>query len=106
MKHPTMSIPATISRDLSVQVLDLSGGGCQIETRSYMTVGTMGVLLLEIEGQRRLEWFRVCRVQAIHGRSGANRIGAEFLPVASPDFTSLRGAARSLGARQHRLSNV
>lgn len=78
-----------------MQVRDLSTGGCLIETRAYLPVGTVGVLDMEIEGKRCVEWFRIRRTQATHGRSGAYLFGAEFLlPFAVAGETSVRGAVR------------
>ena len=48
---------------------------------------------MQIEGKRCVEWFRIRRMQATHGRSGAYLVGAEFLlPVVIAGETSLRGA--------------
>ena len=86
-----LTTDALLLRDVAVQVRDLSTGGCLLETRSYLRVGTIGVLEMEIEGKRRVEWFRICRSQATHGRSGAYLAGAEFLPLGAPGHSSLRG---------------
>lgn len=86
-----------------MQVRDLSTGGCLLETRAYLPIGTVGVLDMEIEGKRCVEWFRIRRTQATHGRSGAYLFGAEFLlPVAVAGDSSLRGAVR----RVYRVDRV
>lgn len=98
-----MTINAALIRGVSVQVRDLSTGGCLLETRAYLPVGTVGVLDMEIEGKRCVEWFRIRRTQATQGRSGAYLFGAEFLlPVAVAGETSLRGAVR----RVYRIDRV
>lgn len=86
-----------------MQVRDLSTGGCLLETRAYLPIGTVGVLDMEIEGKRCVEWFRIRRTQATQGRSGAYLFGAEFLlPVAVAGESSLRGAVR----RVYRVDRV
>lgn len=86
-----------------MQVRDLSTGGCLLETRAFLPVGTVGVLDMEIEGKRCVEWFRIRRTQATHGRSGAYLFGAEFLlPIAVAGDSSLRGAVR----RVYRVDRV
>lgn len=88
-----MTINAALIRGISVQVRDLSTGGCLLETRAYLPVGTVGVLEMDIEGKRCVEWFWIRRTVATQGRSGAYLIGAEFLvPVAVAGETSLRNA--------------
>jgi Flp pilus assembly pilin Flp len=97
-----LTINAALIRGVSVQVRDLSTGGCLLETRAYLPIGTVGVLDMEIEGKRCVEWFRIRRTQATHGRSGAYLFGAEFLlPVAVAE-SSLRGAVR----RVYRVDRV
>ena len=89
-----------------MQVRDLSTGGCLLETRAFLPVGTVGVLDMEIEGKRCVEWFRIRRTQATHGRSGAYLFGAEFLlPVAIAGESSLRGAVRRV-YRVDRISGL
>jgi Flp pilus assembly pilin Flp len=58
---------------------------------------------MEIEGERYVEWFRIRRIQAQHGRNGAYLFGAEFLlPLAIAGTSSLRGAVR----RVYRVDRV
>jgi Flp pilus assembly pilin Flp len=98
-----LTIDAALIRRVSVQVRDLSTGGCLLETRVYLPVGTVGVLEMEIEGKRCVEWFRIRRTQDTQGRSGAYLFGAEFLlPVAVAGETSLRGAV----SRAFRIDRV
>lgn len=86
-----------------MQIRDLSTGGCLLETRAFLPVGTVGALDVEIEGKRFVEWFRIRRTQATHGRSGAYLFGAEFLfPIAVAGESSVRGAVR----RVYRVDRV
>ena len=92
----TLILDAVLLRDVATQVRNLSAGGCLLETRAYLPVGTVGVLDVELDGERRLEWFRICRIQGRHGGSGAYFVGAEFLPLAVAGDHSLRGAVRRM----------
>jgi hypothetical protein len=94
---------AALLRSVAVRVRDVSTGGCLLETNAHLPVGTVGVLDAAIDGERRLEWFRICRVQPTHGRNGAYLAAAEFLPFAAAGKTSIRGAIgrlQSSGAAQ------
>lgn len=91
-----MTIYAELLRAVNVQVRDLSANGCLLETRAFLPVGTVGVLDMELGGERRAEWFRTCRIQATQGRSGVYLVGAEFLPLAAAGELSLRGAVRRM----------
>jgi len=87
---------AVLEKSVAVQVHDVSAGGCLLETRAFLPVGTLGVLDMEFEGARRIEWFRICRVHSTGGRSGAHLVGAEFLPFTVAGEGSLRGAIRCM----------
>jgi len=84
-------ISAVLLKDVDVRVRDVSTSGCLLESQARLAVGTVGMLDVEFEGQRRVEWFRVCRVQAGDGGGGAFFVGAEFLPFAAAGQQSLRG---------------
>jgi hypothetical protein len=94
------SCSAILMTELAVRVRDISAAGLQLETRRHLSPGTIGVIDVEFDGRRRLEWFRVCRVQALQGRSGVQLIAAEFLPLAPAGVRSLRGAIRRFLARR------
>jgi Flp pilus assembly pilin Flp len=97
-----LTIYAELHRAVAVQIRDLSVDGCLLVTRAFLQVGTVGVLDLELEGERRAEWFRTCRVQALQGRSGTYLVAAEFLPVAAARDQSLRDAVRQMRLVEHR----
>ena len=79
-----------------IRIWDVSRGGCLIESREQLPIGTVGVLHVDLDGRRRREWFRVCRVHAEEGRRGTCLLGAEFLPLAPAGHDSLRRAASEL----------
>lgn len=79
-----------------VRMWDVSSGGCLLESREQLPIGTVGLLHVEVGGERRREWFRICRVHAEEGRRGTCLLGAEFLPLAPAGCDSLRRAAGDL----------
>jgi hypothetical protein len=93
----TLSVDAVLLKSVAVQVRNLSAGGCLLELKTYLPVGSVGVIDMEFNGKRRVEWFRVSRIQTIHGRSGSHTAGAEFLPLAVAGDSSLRGEVRRMG---------
>ena len=85
---------AVLFKNVELVVRDVSSGGCLIESRTPLQVGTVGWLEVEFEGERRFEWFRIARVHA----NGAHAFlcGVEFLPLAAAGVESLRGAVGRL----------
>jgi len=85
-----------LKKTAAIRIWDVSSGGCLLESREHLPVGTVGLLHIDLDGQRRREWFRICRVHAEEGRRGTCLLGAEFLPLAPAGHDSLRRAARDL----------
>jgi hypothetical protein len=85
-----------LTKTTQLRVWNISVGGCLLESREQLPVGTVGVLSIILDGQRRREWFRICRVHAEEGRRGTCLLGAEFLPLAPAGHDSLRRAVDEL----------
>jgi hypothetical protein len=83
-----------LTKHTSLRVWDIGEGGCLLESRESLPVGTVGLLSMELDGRRRQEWFRICRVHADEGRRGTCLLAAEFLPLAVAGGESVRGALR------------
>jgi len=82
---------ATLQRSTSVVIWNASGSGALIETALPLSVGTVGVLEVEVDGETRCEWFRVCRVhRTVAGASSV--VAVEFLPLAVSTRPALRDA--------------
>ena len=92
---PTVTL-ISLKKTSQIRVWDVSSGGCLLESREHFPIGTVGVLHIDLDGRRRREWFRVCRVHAEEGRRGTCLLGAEFLPLAPAGHDSLRLAASEL----------
>jgi len=87
---------AALVKTNDIRVWDMSAGGCLLESRTLLPIGTVGLLVIDLDGHRRREWFRICRVHAEEGRRGTCLLGAEFLPLAPAGHDSLRRAARDV----------
>jgi hypothetical protein len=70
---------AVLVRHQAVGIDEVSRSGCRLEGREPFTIGTVGVLAVEIEGQRFVEVFRVTRSAVIE--EGRYEAGLEFLPI-------------------------
>jgi hypothetical protein len=94
---------AVLLTEILVQVRNVSASGAQLESPVYLPIGTIGMIEVEFDGARRVEWFRVCRIHTVEGRNGVHTAAAEFLPIATVDQRSLRGAVRRFIARDSHL---
>ena len=74
-------LTATISRHVPINVADISAAGCFIESVEPISEGTVGTLVLDLEGRRYVETIRVCRVEPVRGPGHRFRAGAQFLTL-------------------------
>lgn len=79
---------AFLERTQSVDITDLSRGGCCVETGQPLQVGAVGVLSVDIEGETHAEVFRVARAAEVPGTRNQFSAGVEFLPMPA-DMPSL-----------------
>jgi hypothetical protein len=94
----------SLTRTKPIRIYDVSAGGCLLESREPLPVGTVGLLTMNFDGRLRQEWIRVCRVQADESRRGPCLASVEFLPLEPAGGESLRGAVLRLrpgGTRTH-----
>lgn len=94
----------SLTRTKPIRIYDVSAGGCLLESREPLPVGTVGLLTMNFDGRLRQEWIRVCRVQADESRRGPSLVSVEFLPLEPAGGESLRGAVlrlRAVGPRTH-----
>jgi pilus assembly protein Flp/PilA len=85
-------INAVLVKEVAVLVRDVSIGGCLLRSRIPLPVGAVGTLAVHIQGELRVEWFRIARADEGDRRGEARGLGAEFLPLRVPGPTSVRGA--------------
>ena len=79
---------------LPVRLVDVSRGGCRVETDRHLPTGANGQLHLEVDGRLHLDDVRVSRCQM---RAGAGRVfdvGVELLETRRLSRRSLRLALR------------
>ena len=94
----------SLTRTKPIRIFDVSAGGCLLESREPLPIGTVGLLTMNFDGRLRQEWIRVCRVQADESRRGPCLVSVEFLPLEPAGAESLRGAVlrlRAIGTRTH-----
>jgi hypothetical protein len=92
--NPTAALVA----EASVNVVDISRGGCLLESSRAFEEGTIGTLELVVAGQTYLEDFKVARCTALSGRGSTYRVGLEFLRTRRSAATALRHAIAQLVA--------
>ena len=103
VSHEKASVTiVSLTRTKNIRVYDVSAGGCLLETRESLPVGAVGLLSIDVDGRRRQEWIRVCRVHANEGRRGTCLVSVEFLPLEPAGTDSLRGAMLRLRAVKSR----
>ena len=90
--------PATLTRELSVRVLDVSASGCLVETRRRMEVGTIGTLQLRLGGEDCTDDFEVVRCEAVQGVRNVYHVGVRLLWTRPRRPGSIRHAAAGLHA--------
>ncbi len=85
-------------RQIPVRVLDMSEGGCLLETHVAVSHGTAGELQVSIDGEVRSDKLRVCRSNLVRGAGSIFRLGAEFTPFANGE--SVRALLPTVLARR------
>lgn len=99
---PPEPCEATIGRDLSVRVLNVSTSGCLIESHISVPPGVTGRLRLTLEGREFAEDVRVVRCVRIAGAGPLHHLGLEFLrPLGAGLQRPIRIAVRRLQVEGH-----
>jgi PilZ domain len=86
-----------LARDMSVRLLEISRGGCLLESSHFVPVGTLGALSVVVDGMEYDDEVRVVRCQLMPGAGNTHRVGVEFLTLNLPGDRSLRRYAAGLG---------
>ena len=81
---------ASLTTDIRVRVLNVSSGGCLIETRRALEIGTVATLSINFAGGDFEDTVQIVRCQEITGAGGVFHLGATFLTTAAPSIESLR----------------
>lgn len=87
--RPDLPKRATLARRQSGGISELSRTGCLLETRERFAIGEVGILAVDVHGERHVEMFRVARVASVAGSDHLFIAGLEFLPLPA-DAASLQ----------------
>ena len=87
--------PATLTREQSVRVLNVSPSGCLFETRRRIEVGTIATLQLKLFGAECRDDVEVVRCDAIKGTSTLYHVGVRLLWTTPRRAGSIRHAIAS-----------
>jgi hypothetical protein len=89
VQWPVLPRRAILARSQSVGIAELSRTGCRLKADEPLDVGAIGMLSVDIHGERHVEMFRVARVASMAGTDRLFVAGVEFLPLPA-DAASLR----------------
>jgi len=96
---------ATLVRSVPVRLIEVSRGGCRLESTSRIEAGVSGQLAVELQGLMRIDDVRVARCQPRAGAGAVFQVGAELLRTRRLDRRTVRmavgkiiGGIRSNGA--------
>ena len=88
-RRPDLPRRATLARRQTVGIAELSRTGCRLEARERFAIGEVGILTVDVHGERHIELFRVARVASVDGSDHLFVAGLEFLPLPA-DAASLQ----------------
>jgi hypothetical protein len=84
--------PASLVAQVPLLILDVSPGGCLLESRRPVEPGRIGTVRLALNGHWYIEDVRITRCVAVSGRGTTFHLGAEFLRTRRLPDQSLRQA--------------
>lgn len=99
-RRPDAVFPAvaTLVRSVPVRVVEVSRGGCRLETDRRLEAGTSGLLAVPLAGLVHVDDVRVARCHQRPGAGMTYQVGAELLKTRRLGRRSLRAAvARIVG---------
>jgi hypothetical protein len=89
-------VVAVLGRDVSVQLVNISGSGCLLQSETRLAEGTSGTLRLSYDGVDYVDDVRIMRCQAPNVGDNWFRLGAQFLWTTHPGERSLRRVIAAL----------
>lgn len=93
---------ATLVRTVPVRLVEVSRGGCRLESPARLEPGLSGQLAVQMQGMARIDDIRVARCQQRVGSNALYQIGAELLRTRRLGRRSVRLAVRKLISEQAR----
>ena len=70
---------AVLMRELGIRVLNVSAGGCLIESRGRIEVGTIGTLKVKLGTDECTDDIEVVRCEAVQGDETVYHVGVRLL---------------------------
>jgi hypothetical protein len=95
---------AMLVRVVPVRLIEVSRGGCRLESTSRIGAGVSGQLAVELHGLVRIDDVRVARCQPRAGAGAVFQVGAELLRTRPLGRRTVRMAVRKIigGTRTNR----
>ena len=87
---------ATLVRSVPVRLIEVSKGGCRLESASRIESGTSGQLTVLLQGLLRIDDVRVARCQLRAGAGPVFQVGAELLRTRRLGRRTVRMAVRKI----------
>jgi hypothetical protein len=87
---------AMLVRSVPVRLVEVSRGGCRLESARRIESGTSGQLAVELAGLLRVDDIRVARCQLRMGAGAVYQVGAELLRTRRLGRRSVRMAIRNM----------
>ena len=83
---------AVLTQELSVRVINVSSGGCLVESRRWIEVGTIGTLRVRLGTEECTDDVEVVRCDAIKGAQTVYHVGVRLLKTRPRQGGSIRHA--------------
>ena len=90
---------ASLTTDIQVRVLNVSGAGCLVEARRALAIGSVATLRIRFAGGDFEDTVQIVRCQEITGAGAVFHLGANFLTTTPPSIESLRYVMRRESGR-------
>ena len=83
---------AVLTQELSVRVINVSIGGCLVESRRWIEVGTIGTLRVRLGTEECTDDVEVVRCDAVKGAQTVYHVGVRLLKTRPRRAGSIRHA--------------
>jgi hypothetical protein len=83
---------AVLMRELAIRVINVSVGGCLVESSGWIEVGTIGTLKVKLGSEECKDDVEVVRCEAIHGATTVYHVGMRLLRTKPRQPGSIRHA--------------
>jgi hypothetical protein len=85
-----VELTGVLARHIPTRLIEVSRSGCLVESAQRIEEGTVGALLLEVQGQTFSEDVRATRCVVVAGMGSRYLVGMEFLNTGRMDGPSIR----------------